>query len=315
MQKKHSVSFHPNKRLHRIAIVSLSVFCLLVLNGCKQSSQSNTSTNNHTNQSEKSNNTSSAKQKKSPYSLELIEKHLREIYKGNIEEKIGLQRWEVDELAYFISHHDDNNPAIDESEKNIFRKKFKKYSEITGIKVREELHKIGNVVIIFAKDFFRAISNPPIQRMLFGKRTKEKYQEIYEKFKNNKSSSYVYGVSYAIKSDKINRTYVLFQINEEDKNYLDLWADYIVYSILIPRSGVGNIDGLSNVIEPSILNIKRPKSKYYNQLIQQNKKDFQPIDRYLLEALYSDKIYYGMPMEKAIPIMSKFIYHKLGGVN
>ena len=39
----------------------------------------------------------------------------------------------------------------------------------------------------------------------------------------------------------------------------------------------------------------------------------QPIDRHLLETLYSDAVYYGMPMAKAIEVLSQGIFKKLNG--
>ena len=238
----------------------------------------------------------------SPYSLEQIEEHLRQIYAADLQAQEGLMRWEVPVMRYAVGSY---SKALVENDKAIFRDKFQKYGDMVGIKTVE----IGgnnwrNVLIIFTENFLRSIKEKEMRRILFNSPSDDRFTQIEQQFKDSGQTSY--GIIFAHQSDQINKLYGLHEIEPQDRPYLDVWADFIVFNSFIPRKR----GYLSNKIMPSIFNYIQSDP---NILRKERKVEgiLQPIDRYFLEALYSDQIYYGMPVSDAISIMSQFIYQKL----
>ena len=239
--------------------------------------------------------TSSAK---SPYTLEQIEEHLRTIYQFDMEQKKGLRRWQVPVLKYYIGTY---KKALNNEEKDFFRQKFKDYAAITGLKVRETVpNEPRNVLLVFTPDFYSTISIPYIRKLLFGNRSDAVFESAIAAFKKNNLTSY--GVQYSIQSDHINREYVLIEIDAKDRKNLQAWSTFIVFDTFAIREGGKK----SNIIQPSLFNVK---PDYRHKQAWQ----LQAIDRYFLEALYSEQVRYGMPIEAAISIMAPYIHQRLGG--
>jgi len=232
------------------------------------------------------------KNNNSPYSLAQIKQHLKTAYREDIKRKDTLRRWDLDVLTYDIST---SNKVLNETEKQIFVNKFKKYGKIIGIKTKRKKRGIANIQMIFTDNFLRTIQHSKLRNMFFGAITQASVNRIIAGLKRANLTSY--GVQWSFKSPKVNRTYILSEVSEELRKYLEKRADYAVFDVFAMRWSSRQ----SNIIKPSILNNTESKN------IQ-----LQPIDRYYLEVLYSDKVHYGMEMSKAIDIMANYIYKKLG---
>lgn len=238
---------------------------------------------------------------KSPYTLEQIENHLKQLYKYELKRKGLLSKWDLPRIKYYVSGTNTAKP--NKQQTKIIDDTFAEFSKIINIPIENHRQKSkvsrgSNISIILTEDFYQTIRRPAIRRLFFPYRTDKSFEKSLSNFKKTGRTSY--GVIYNVEGSKvINKTYVLDEVDEGMRKHYREATLFGLYEIFLPRASAPQ----SDVIRPSIMNMgARVK---YSKLF--------PIDIALLKVLYSDAVQYGMPVEKAIPIMSKAIYLKLGG--